>query len=139
MIGYCLCEKVSFEISGELPDLYQCHCSACRRVTGSSNNSGLLVGPEQFCWLRGEQSVSLYIKDTGYHSSFCSHCGSAMPNPLRDGSGYWVPAGALPEGQLEVGAHLFVSDKADWDYIGDKAPQYESFPGLDLLRQRLKK
>ncbi|MGL1066984.1 GFA family protein, partial [Vibrio vulnificus] len=28
--GNCLCGEVSFELSGELPPIYQCHCSLCR-------------------------------------------------------------------------------------------------------------
>ncbi|WP_458358993.1 GFA family protein, partial [Vibrio parahaemolyticus] len=29
MKGNCLCGEVSFELSGELPPIYQCHCSLC--------------------------------------------------------------------------------------------------------------
>ena len=39
MKGACLCGKVRFEILGEVPNLYQCHCSECRKATGTSANA----------------------------------------------------------------------------------------------------
>ena len=30
MQGKCLCGGVRFTLSGEIPNLYQCHCSLCR-------------------------------------------------------------------------------------------------------------
>ena len=143
MIGSCLCEQVHFEVRGHLPDFYQCHCSKCRKVTGSSKNTGTLVENSHFSWLSGEPLVRLYVKDTGYHSAFCSCCGSVMPNPLRDGSGYWIPAGALDEDQSEdaqqVAVHLCVADKAIWDEAGKTPKQYRNCPDIRQLRDDLSK
>jgi hypothetical protein len=44
MKGECLCGDVEFEIKGDLPNLYQCHCSLCRKVTGSSAATYLASG-----------------------------------------------------------------------------------------------
>ncbi len=38
MHGQCLCGAVKFEILGPLPKLYQCHCSLCRKQSGSASN-----------------------------------------------------------------------------------------------------
>lgn len=137
MQGSCLCEKVSFEVRGDLPGFYQCHCTKCRQVTGSSNNTGTLVNNDQFHWLSGEDLVRLYVKDSGYHSAFCSCCGSAMPNTLRDGSGYWIPAGALGACDSEVTANLFVADKASWNKIGNAGTQYDAMPTVAELKLKL--
>lgn len=43
MIGHCLCETVVFEIDAASLRLYRCHCSLCRRQSGTASNpAGLL-------------------------------------------------------------------------------------------------
>jgi len=32
MPGKYLCEEVAFELTGTLPNIYQCHCSLCRNA-----------------------------------------------------------------------------------------------------------
>ncbi|WP_354010018.1 GFA family protein [Endozoicomonas lisbonensis] len=81
MIGQCLCNEVRFKVSGQLPNFYQCHCSLCRKVTGSSANAGTIVNKESFEWLNGQENVSSFIKKTGYRVDFCKSCGSPVPNP----------------------------------------------------------
>ncbi|TOP03723.1 aldehyde-activating protein, partial [Vibrio parahaemolyticus] len=49
-----MCGEVSFELSGELPPIYQCHCSLCRKISGSSSNSALIVKASSFKWRSGE-------------------------------------------------------------------------------------
>ena len=34
--GKCLCGKVRYEINGRLGPVVYCHCSMCRRATGSA-------------------------------------------------------------------------------------------------------
>ncbi|WP_373272041.1 GFA family protein, partial [Vibrio parahaemolyticus] len=58
--GNCLCGEVSFELSGELPPIYQCHCSLCRKVSGSSSNSALIVEASNFKWRSGEHQIRLF-------------------------------------------------------------------------------
>ena len=83
MKGECLCGSVSFEIEGDLPNLYQCHCSLCRKATGSSANAATLVNEEHFRWLSGQSEIRSFQKPTGYRSDFCSVCGSPVPFNLR--------------------------------------------------------
>lgn len=131
MRGSCLCEKIQFEIIGTLPKIYQCHCSLCRKQGGSSSSSAIIVDAENFRWLLGESQISSYRKATGFRSDFCSHCGSPVPNPLREVPYYWAPAGLLDRSAgLEIGAHLFVASKASWDAIPSNGHQYETMPDL---------
>jgi hypothetical protein len=131
MRGSCLCGKVEFQIGGNLPKIYQCHCSLCRKQGGSSSNSAIIVEATNFCWIAGQEHISSYVRPTGFRSDFCSRCGSRVPNPLRTTAYYWVPAGLLDDNMnLEVGAHLFVGSKASWDTIPSNGPQYETMPEL---------
>jgi hypothetical protein len=131
MRGSCLCGTVEFQIGGDLPKIYQCHCSLCRKQGGSASNSAIIVEARNFSWIAGQGHVSSYVKPTGFRSDFCSRCGSPVPNPLRTTAYYWVPAGLLDDDvNLEVGAHLFVGSKAAWDMIPASGPQYETMPEL---------
>ena len=116
MRGTCLCEAVSFEISGPIPKLYQCHCSLCRKQSGTMASAALLVAAEDFRWLSGEAQISSFVKATGFRSDFCSRCGTTVPNPLRGTPYVWVPSGMLAGSEnLEIAVHLFTDSRAHWD------------------------
>jgi hypothetical protein len=138
MFGECLCSRVKFEILGSTPKLYQCHCSLCRKQGGSSSNAATIVAAANFRWLRGEETISSWIKDTGFRSDFCSKCGSPAPNLLRNLPYVWVPAGLVEEGaQLEICAHLCIGSKAVWDTIESPGVKYETVPELSELLKLL--
>ena len=140
MRGECLCGAVSFELSGELPNLYQCHCSLCRKVTGSSANAAFRVARDQLAWTSGEDRVSEYETGTGFKSHFCSRCGSPLPNLTAQGSAWWVPVGLLQDSDdLQVAAHLFVASRAAWDRIPDNGRQFDTMPGPDDLARLLRR
>ena len=129
MRGSCLCGKIEFEVTSYPTKIYQCHCSLCRKHSGSSSNSSLVVEATSFNWISGQENILSFVKPTGFRSDFCSRCGSPVPNPLRATAYYWVPVGLLDgKVNLEVGAHLFVASKASWDTIPAGARQYETVP-----------
>ncbi len=129
MRGKCLCGKIEFEIVGKVPNLYQCHCSLCRKQGGSSSNTATIVEKKNFNWLDGEEHISSWVKASGFCSDFCSKCGSPVPNPVRATPYFWVPAGLLDgEVNTSIAAHLCVGSKASWDIISSKGAQYEAMP-----------
>lgn len=134
MYGKCLCGLVMFEVTGEVPKLYQCHCSLCRKQGGASSSTAAIVPNEHFQWLSGHERVFSWVSDTGFRSDFCSKCGSPVPNPVRSKPYYWVPAG-LFEGdeKLTINAHLCVGSKASWDVISAPGKHYEDMPELTEL------
>ncbi|WP_336368612.1 GFA family protein [Marinobacter sp. C2H3] len=117
MNGECLCGSVRFRIQGSLPNLYQCHCSLCRKATGAAANAATLVPLEQFTWLAGEALIRSYQKPSGFRSDFCGQCGSPVPNTLRDTPLVWVPAGLLDENAntARVAVHLHQASAAPWE------------------------
>lgn len=132
--GQCLCGEVQFFIKGKHFGIYQCHCSECRKITGSSANASCIVPVENFMWLKGESRVSSYIHDSGYRSDFCAHCGSATPNIMKNGQFYWVPAGAFEDTScFTLAAHICVASKASWDAIESEGVQYEALPTFEEL------
>lgn len=140
MKGKCLCGAVAFEVIGEIPNLYQCHCSMCRKSTGSSANAATFVRADMFRWVSGKDKISSFTKDTGYRSDFCSICGSPVPNPLRDTDKVWVPAGLLEETQgLAVVIHLHMKSQACWERTSQDAQEYDEAPNLETLDNALQR
>jgi len=140
MEGRCLCGSVAFCIKEPLPDFYQCHCSLCRRLSGSASDTATFVKFPKFSWLRGEHMVNSYVTESGYRSDFCQCCGSTVPHLMQNGKQVWVPAGLLDaSASSEVVAHLFVGSKAGWDEIGDNGRQYEEMPDMNELNTLLHK
>ena len=132
--GKCLCGEVEFQLHGALPNIYQCHCSACRKATGSSANAAVIISDSQFTWVQGQALIHSYISPTGYRSDFCSRCGSPVPNPLTGRPEYWIPVGLLDEHpNLKVAVHLYTASRALWDIVPAHQLQYPESPGLDTV------
>jgi hypothetical protein len=125
--GSCLCGGIRFEIAGTLGGIVQCHCSLCRKSSGTGSIATILVAAEKLSWLSGESLIRTFERPSGYGTAFCSICGSPAPASVARGQRYAVPAGLL-EGDppLRVVEHIFVGSKAQWDVIGDDAPRLDT-------------
>lgn len=124
IIGNCLCGALEYEIDTLDGEIYQCHCSICRRATGSASNANLIVQAEKFKWLKEPSTLHHYCVTEKWSSSFCRDCGSKAPCENSEEQIYYVPAGTLNEDHgLKVTSHVFVGSKAHWDIIGGPAKQ----------------
>jgi hypothetical protein len=127
--GSCLCGAIAFEIDGKFGPVGQCHCSKCRKVSGTDGNAVFYAVAVGFCWLTGEDGIQSFVvpDSNGWTSSFCKTCGSPVPHTDSAGKVYFVPAGLLDNdpGFRGYAAHIFVGSKAPWVCIADDAPQYE--------------
>lgn len=129
MLGICLCGKIEFEIDKENVKLYQCHCSLCRKQSGTYSNAATIVSSDSFRFLSGEIYITSWVKESGFRSDFCKCCGSPVPNPLRDMEYHWIPAGLLEDaGNLQIVSHLFVDSKASWAKGSNNVVEHMVFP-----------
>jgi len=130
--GACNCGAVGFSIDENLTDVFMCHCSICRRYTGSAGIAVVVVENERFRWTHGIENISTWQKpNADWQSCFCSICGSPLP-VANDSLRTAIPAGLISEGGdvLRVVHHIWVNSKAGWDEIGDKGKQHpEAFRG----------
>ena len=134
MIGKCLCGAIQFKINNDVHNLYQCHCSLCRKQSGAASNAATLVHENDFSWLSGEDKITRYKMADGFTSYFCSVCGSPVPNQLRETDKIWIPAGALP-GDIasKIAVHIYSESKASWEKILNEGRQYEEMPDFETL------
>ncbi len=136
--GSCLCKSVVFEIDGEFEDFYLCHCSRCRKDTGSAHASNLFSSSAKITWISGEDIVKTYRVEKSEHSkSFCPNCGSALPTLQMDGSLLVVPAGSLDtDPHISPKAHIFIESRASWDNNLEKIPKYPEYPNPPDLTEK---
>ena len=119
--GECNCGAVAFKITSGLPGVIVCHCSICRRATGSNGIAVIVVDKGAFRWLRGQDHVTSWKKpDSDWEMWFCCTCGSPVPGK-NDDARMFVPAGLIGVGgeSLRVTHHIWVDSRAPWDEIGD--------------------
>lgn len=119
--GQCNCGAVTYALSADPAGVFICHCSICRRATGTNGNAVVVIGNEHFRWTAGEELIATWKKPGhDWQIWFCRHCGSQVPG-ANDDSRMFVPAGSVTEGaeQFQVTDHIWVDSKASWDEIGD--------------------
>ncbi|WP_321347452.1 GFA family protein [Halopseudomonas oceani] len=129
-LGSCLCGAVTFEMTGAFESFYLCHCQHCQKDTGSAHAANLFSTSASLSWLSGADAVvSFTLAGTQHHKSFCSLCGSALPNTQIAGL-LVVPAGCLDtEISMLPTAHIFCSSKAEWDDALEAVPAFARLPG----------
>ncbi|TVZ41085.1 hypothetical protein P886_0424 [Alteromonadaceae bacterium 2753L.S.0a.02] len=129
--GSCLCGEVSYELSGNIGLFQYCHCSRCRKFTGSAHGANLFVAIDQFKWLTGENFVSTYSPEfTKYFATaFCKQCGSSLPWHSKNGKVVIVPAGTLDTmPDIKPIQNIFCASRADWYVPPAELPEYDELP-----------
>ena len=79
--GQCLCENVSWSMTGPFDFFGLCQCSLCRKLTGSGFASNLFVKFDQFQWISGKENIFNFDmpKPSNFISASCKTCGSRVP------------------------------------------------------------
>lgn len=132
--GSCLCGNIEFlcDFKASPINIYQCHCSLCKKQTGSSSNSATFIAIDRFTWIN-QEGIKVWQKPSGFSSHFCQNCGCGVPNVFANRY-YWVPMGLLDApGEARVVAHLCLNDKASWHTINAEAAQFQALPELAQL------
>lgn len=124
--GRCLCGAVTYEIAGDLGGIEFCHCSQCRRASGTAFASNMDVAVQNFRVLTGEASLKAYSSSPGKERVFCGDCGSPILSRSRgDPARVRVRVGTLDEPVGARPAFNFHTDsKASWWAITDDLPRY---------------
>jgi len=130
--GSCLCSNIRFEYSGKLGPITQCHCSQCRKTSGTAFAANCSIDKSHFKIVSGESSITEFESTPDKFRAFCNNCGSpiysrrdSLPDKLR------IRIGLLDTKiDNKPAFHIFVDSKAEWHEICDEIPQYaEIEPG----------
>jgi hypothetical protein len=133
--GRCLCGAVQFEIDGRLGPAIYCHCSQCRRASGSAFAANASVRARYLHFRSGRDAIREYEATPGKFRAFCSRCGSPVYSRLAsDPETFRIRLGTLDgdPGRRPL-SHFWVGSKAVWHTITDELPQFAGDvpPGAD--------
>jgi hypothetical protein len=130
--GSCLCGSVHYEIRPPFSTFQYCHCSRCRKATGSSHASNIILPPRQFNWIQGENLVARYEPASSKHfaTSFCQNCGSTLPWLAKTGKAIVIPAGTLDDHpNITPEQNIFWASRAPWFELPHKLKAFPTLPG----------
>jgi hypothetical protein len=131
MKGTCLCGNVAYEIEPPFKIFQYCHCSRCRKFTGSIHAANLFVPPPQFKWIKGEEQVGKFdLPESKYlTTAFCKTCGSSLPWAVKGGKNIVVPTGTLDEDPgIRPQQNIFCGSSAPWFIEASELPKYDELP-----------
>ena len=111
--GSCLCGAVSFEVRGALRPTIACHCTQCRKQTGTymsatscADGDLVLTRQDGLKWFRSSENAQ---------RGFCEECGSVL-FWKGDGRDYTAIAAGSIDGPLGVPleGHIFCDSAGDY-------------------------
>lgn len=130
--GACLCGAVEVEIHGSISSIIHCHCSLCRKSSGTAFATNGFVQRADFKLVKGETELSTFAFKPGRLRHFCRHCGSPVyssneQEPSRVRLRLGILISDISERPM---SHNFYSSKANWEDLDAALPRYDSFePG----------
>lgn len=127
LTGSCLCGAVRYELTQDPVWAHHCHCSRCRKVTGSASAANLFFRSEALVWRSGEEHLRSFEPPDAerFEHVFCERCGSTLPFPIESRGLVGVPMGSLDDDPgFAPRAHIWVDSMAPWHRIDDDLPRH---------------
>jgi hypothetical protein len=128
-IGKCLCGAVNLRITGEISDIIHCHCSLCRKNSGTAYATNGFINTADFEITAGDDCLTTFAFKPGRNRHFCTQCGSPVyssndqdPTRLRIRLG--IIESDISERPI---SHNFVTSKANWEDLDENLPRYDAF------------
>jgi hypothetical protein len=129
LTGSCLCGAVHYTVTGEAQRFFHCHCSRCRKATGTGHSSNLFV-KGSLKWDSGEDLVRSFKlpQAARFTNAFCSTCGARLPRFIPQLETVFIPAGSLDvEPDIGPQGRIFQGSRAGWSCDGSTLPGYEEY------------
>jgi hypothetical protein len=130
LAGSCLCGAVRYTATGEVARFYHCHCSRCRKATGTGHASNLFV-KGSLAVLSGEDQIASYKPPEAerFATAFCRTCGSCLPRFIEKIGMVFIPAGSLDvEPATSPQARIYTGSRAAWSCDATTLPEFSDQP-----------
>ena len=128
--GKCLCGSIQYSISMQPYDCCYCHCSVCRKLTGSDKGVYGTVAKHSLVWETGQALIKEYKQSQQTTRMFCSTCGSylASTHTLTPDLIY-LSLGCLESDDIkQINYQQFTASKASWVTVRGDIPAHEDWP-----------
>lgn len=131
MKGGCLCGGIAYEIRGPIIGINYCHCTQCRKASGTAFGTSAAVSRDDLVIVCGETLLSSYQSSPGKRRVFCGNCGSPLYSEREGATVRYVRLGTLDDDPgRRADVHIHVASGAPWYDICDDVPQLEDDQGL---------
>nr|POE59795.1 putative glutathione-dependent formaldehyde-activating enzyme [Quercus suber] len=138
--GGCFCGKVRIEYTGDIQAKALCHCQDCRKVSGSTYSTNIIVPGDGFSVTSGTTKTFAKTADSGntITSHFCGDCGSTL---FREGKTFG-PAKVVKVGVLDDASafdaakpaiELYAPERVGWVSKVEGADQLKAMPGSEAV------
>jgi hypothetical protein len=126
----CLCRQIKFEFEDVPGQVFNCHCSVCRKSHGAAFSTQAVGKRSSLKFLQGKELLKEYHTPGGVRA-FCPNCGSRLMNYARGRSDLMSVALAAIDGEYSGVpiAHVYVGSKAKWHEPSKDIPGYDELPG----------
>src|SRR5262250_61343 len=84
LMGKCFCGAVQYAVPDEFLYAMNCHCSNCRRATGSAFKPLAGIEHDKLSITQGRDGLLVY-GDENRNDTHCKACGSLLYSVVRDG------------------------------------------------------
>lgn len=131
LTGGCLCGAVRYEAKDPIEDAVHCHCTMCRRASGSVVVTWFSVPLGNFRYVRGKPD--LYRSSSHGERRFCSRCGAQLTfHTVHEPNLIEVTVGTLdhPE-DVRPDRHIWTSTRVHWLKLDEHLPSHAEFTPLD--------
>jgi len=127
--GSCLCGAVRIEIEGGITDIIHCHCSLCRKNSGTAFATNGFIQAKGFRIVSGAELIGFFEFKPGSKRHFCRICASPIfSSNDSDPSRLRLRLGILDSDISERPiSHNFITSKANWEELDANLPRYEAF------------
>ncbi|MBL1419561.1 MAG: GFA family protein [Alphaproteobacteria bacterium] len=131
-LGSCYCGQVTVKISGDINSIIHCHCSKCRKASGTAYATNGVVKVDEFEITSGVEHIGKFGKVVGKYRYFCKICASPIYSSNVDDAAHIRIRLGILDGEVNERpmAHTFVDSKASWEDLDAGLPRYERYePG----------
>ncbi len=125
-----MCGSIKFEIAPPSTAFKYCHCTRCRKATGTAHAANVFVPQSQFKWLAGESLIKRFDLPGAkrFAVSFCTQCGTRMPHKSAGNDNMLIPAGVLDAApDIQPDSSIFWGSKAGWFVETSALPKHEEY------------
>ena len=130
MKGSCLCGAVSYVIDGPIHNARYCHCTNCRKFSGTAYAAWGLIETNHLSIAPSAAAGVTKYNSGGGLRVFCAACGSPLwyePAGLPQYRG--IPLGAVDSADVpKPQMHVWTKSKVSWISMPDDVPTHETHP-----------